>query len=146
MSNTTYIKGLDITEPEILRRAVAALRDELGIDVKLSEDRAPREWAGRRREKCEFCVELPGCRFDVGLKLDPATGKYGAVLDMHGGEVASVLGYPPETGKDPRALAIGKLLQQYTRFAAVAQAEADGFTVTSCMLPSGEVELLATAY
>lgn len=137
MSHTTTINAVVIRSASALRQAVAELQSQ-GVQCSLLENERPRMYFNHQEELCEFVVRLDNARYngknyDIGLKRQ-ADGTYSAIFDEWGDAVSGELGAScplPNTPEGRGQHAIGRLLQEYARFAAIESAVSQGYIVES---------------
>lgn len=127
MSHTTTIKSLAIKDTRAIVKAVEELRAQ-GVNCQLLTNAVPRLYYQNQHGRCDYVVNLPGCRFDVGLDLQ-SDGSYAPVFDEHGGLVSKHLGVGKSNGRDAKAH-IGKFIQAYAKNAAIFAAVDNGYVVT----------------
>lgn len=84
---------------------------------------------------CDHAIELPGCRYDIGLLRNPATGGYKLYFDYfgEGQKIQAALG---DNGQ--------KLLQYYAANKATAEARKKGYTVQRQTARNGTLKLTIT--
>jgi hypothetical protein len=134
MSHTTTLRGVQITNPTAIQRAVADLVSQ-GIQIELLENATPRMYYKRQENeigKCDYVLKIANSRYDVGLKWNAKEKQYDAIMDTWAGEVAGQIGAtcpaPRDAGKQGEH-AIGKFTQRYLLHAAKISAMNEGYSV-----------------
>jgi hypothetical protein len=144
MSHNTIIKDVKITEIDCLRTAIAELKQS-GISINLSQSGTFRTYEGQPNT-CDYTIELPGQRYDVGLVKQP-DGSYMPVFDgdmNYGrGVNGSVLACEIEPGEPRDKLAIAKLVQMYGVHVTEKQMALAGHQVVREAGKNGEILLTA---
>lgn len=148
MSHTTTIRSVAIRDTNAIRQAVERLQSK-GVNINLLENTKPRMYYEHQGEKCEYVLHMPGCRFDVGLKLQK-DGTYAPMYDEHARHVGNVIGAAcniPNNRDDQALHQIGQFMQAYSEFAAVNAAGAAGYMVESSEVDKdGNVQLVLASY
>lgn len=148
MSHTTLVKSVAIRDTNAIAQAVDRLKSK-GVNVELKQNIKPRMYFSQQGEVCEYVLSMPGCRFDVGLKLQK-DGTYAPMYDEHANIVGNVIGAACRlpSDRDDRSLhQLGQFLQAYAEFAAVNAASAAGYAVESSTVDeNGNVELMLASY
>lgn len=137
MSHTTTINSVVIRSATALRQAVAELQSQ-GVQCSLLEDAKPRMYYTHQEERCDFVLRLDNARYngknyDIGFKKQD-DGTYSAIFDEWGSAVSGQVGAAcpmPNTPEGRSQHAIGRLLQEYAKFAAIESAVAQGYIVES---------------
>jgi hypothetical protein len=132
--------------------AVKAACDELGLVFK--EGQKTIRWYGRwmndydaadaayklgikpeQYGTCDHAIELPGCRYDIGLLRNPQTGGYRLYFDFFGPgrQIQEKLGANGE-----------KLLQYYAAHKTIATAKAKGWLAKRTIQPNGNITVQLT--
>ncbi len=136
MSHTTTIKSVAISDIAALQAAVAELQKS-GVKCELVENTKARLWNEAQANSlgvCDYVLRLNDSPYDIGFAKQP-NGSYVPAFDEWGGHVAGQLGAscPLPTSSEGKAQhAIGKLMQNYGKHAALNQARREGKTVESC--------------
>lgn len=148
MSHTTTIKALAIKDARAIERAAEELQRQ-GVNCRLERDARPRMYYTRQEEQCDYVLRLDGAvyngkTYDVGFKLQN-DGTYKIILDEWGQAVTKQIGAAcalPQSSEDRALHAIGRFAQQYGRFAAIHQANAQGYVVENDWIDEdGNVQL-----
>jgi hypothetical protein len=140
MSHNTIIRDVKFTEIDCLKSAVAELAAS-GVKIELSQRGTFRTYPGQPN-KCDYTVELPGQRYDVGLVLQP-DGSYLPVFDGDLNYGRSELSCPIEPGEPRDKLAIAKLVQMYGVHVTEKQMALAGHQVIREAGDNGEILLTA---
>jgi hypothetical protein len=84
---------------------------------------------------CDHAIEVPGCKYDIGLLKNPATGGYKIYFDFwgEGQKIQTAIG---EKG--------GKLMQHYNVSKATMALRAKGHMVQRKTSASGNIKLVVT--
>lgn len=158
MSHTTQVKTVPIKDISALKKALEELKKE-GINVSLEEKAVPRMYyvnqlqkhMGLKSDVCDYVIRLPDSYYDIGLVKDEAAGGYTPVFDDYEsaghhpqsntgrGAIKKFLG-APFAGKvehwsgrrddtEQTLHSIGKLMQAYTKHAAINAAVKAGHKV-----------------
>ncbi len=143
MSHTTTIRNVPIRDIEALKATVRELQEQ-GIPCELVEKAVPRMYYPNQSKACDYVLRLPQGAYDVGFSLQ-SDGTYAPVFDEFGGHVGKYLGAacPIPNSKEGRAQhCIGKLMQGYSKHAAINHARDMGFMVTDTSVDTeGQVVL-----
>lgn len=129
MSHTTAIKSVPIKDIAALKRAVADLQSE-GIKCELVEGQRPRMYYKDQHGICDYVLKLPGS-YDVGFDKQK-DGTYAPVFDSHANHVGKHLAAScpmPNTAEGRQQHHIGKLMQGYSKYAAINAAVKAGYIV-----------------
>lgn len=141
MSHTTTIKAVPVRDIGALRSAISDLQNE-GVNCELLQDAQPRMYYSQQHGKCDFVLHLPDCRYDVGFDLQE-DGTYAPVCDLWANEIQNQIGTSCPIEADRAQIAIGSLMQNYSKHAAINAAVNAGHQVESCIVnEQGEVELM----
>lgn len=145
MSHTTTVKSVPIRDIAALKQAVKDLQRQ-GVKCELKQDAKPRMYyqdqlgrqLGKDNENCEFVLELKDAPYDVGFIKQP-DGTYQPVFDDWQKKVAGQIGNPAtgpvehwsgnRDATEQTGRSIGKLLQGYSKHAAINAATANGYVV-----------------
>lgn len=158
MSHTTQVKTVPIKDISALKKAIEELKKE-GVNITLEEKAIPRMYyvnqlqkhMGLKSDVCDYVIRVNDAYFDVGLVKDEEAGGYTPVFDDYSrkgpnplsrkgnGAIKKFLG-APFTGKvehwsgrrddtEQTLHSIGKLMQSYTKHAAINAAVKAGHTV-----------------
>jgi hypothetical protein len=149
MSHTTLIRSVAIRDVSAIRQAVEKLQKS-GIACQLVENRKPRMYYDDQGDRCEYVVNLTGCKYDVGLKLQK-DGTYAPMFDVYGRYVDSQIGahcnIKGATADDQVLMQIGQFMQAYTEAATVNAAVSSGYSVESCETDKeGNLQLVLAQY
>lgn len=151
MSHTTTIQGINITDTNAIRKAVDNLRAR-GVNISLAENATPRmyyEHQAREVGVCDFVLKLPEAAYDVGLKKQE-DGTFAPIFDEWAGSVSNQIGGQcaiPQTAEEKSMWAIGAFSQEYNKEAAIAAAQAQGYSVQSATTDAdGNVNLVFAGY
>ena len=158
MSHTTQVKTVPIKDIPALKKAIEELRKE-GVNITLEENAIPRMYyqdqlqkhMGLKSDVCDYVIRVQDSYFDIGLVKDDAAGGYTPVFDDYGspgpnplsrkgrGAIKQFLG-ASFAGKaehwsgrrddtEQTLHSIGKLMQGYTKHAAINAAVKAGHNV-----------------
>lgn len=137
MSHTTSLKSVAIRDVHALRAAVAELQ-AAGVNCNLAQNVQPRMYYGNQHGKCDFVLQLPNSRFDVGFDKQ-ADGSYIPVFDEFGNCVGKEIGATcpiGRTAEERAAHQIGRLMQSYAKHTTINAAVSQGYCVESTMTDS----------
>jgi hypothetical protein len=147
MSHTTKIDGVSINNPAIIRKAVENLQKR-GVNVRLKQNQQPRMYYAHQAAEvgpCDYLLELPGSRYDVGLKK-AQDGSYDVLFDEWGNDVSRQIGAQcpmPGTEKERSLWAVGQFMQEYAKEAAINTAQNQGYMVDDVTMDAdGNVNLV----
>lgn len=135
MSQLTVVKS-QMKDLESLRNALK------GFGIPLTQGGKARFYYGQS-EECDYLAKLPG-KYDIGFKLDRATGAYSIVADS---EVLSEQGY--SLAADARKLfgpGLRNLHQEYSYHRLAKEEALAGRMVSREVLPDGRLRLRVTGY
>lgn len=131
MSHTTTIGTVKITDIDALRAAVAELQST-GVQCELVERQKPRMYFDNQHGVCDYVLKLPNSPYDVGFDKQK-DGSYAPVTDLHGNHVGKQIGAMncaiPNTQSGRAQHAIGRLMQNYAKNAAMNAARRAGHSV-----------------
>ena len=151
ISHTTTISGINITDPNAIRKAVDNLRAR-GVDISLVENATPRMYFPHQEAEvgsCDFVLKLPNARYDVGLKKQE-DGTYAPIFDEWANSVGQQLGGQcaiPQTAEEKSMWAVGAFSQEYAKEAAITAAQSQGYSVQSASTDAdGNVNLVFQGY
>ena len=137
MSHTTTVKGVAIRDVAALRQAVTELANS-GLRVRLVENQTPRMYYNSQHGQCPFVLKLDDTIYDVGFDQGE-NGTLVPVFDAWGGHIQKVIGVK---GDGPLAV-IAKLLQGYTKHAAINNAVAQGYVIEDTFVDTeGNLQLV----
>lgn len=145
MSHTTTIDGINITDANAIRAAVANLAAK-GVNISLVENATPRMYYDHQARDvgtCEFVLKLPDAKYDVGLKQQP-DGSYQPVFDEWANSVGGQIGGQcalPQTPEERSLWAIGAFSQEYNKEVVRQQAAAQGMSVSETVDDKGNVHM-----
>jgi hypothetical protein len=135
MSHTTTIKKVLIKDTNALESAVKNLQEQ-GIKCELVRDQVPKMYYPSQEKeigKCDYVLKIDGSKYDVGFKKD-ADGNYFPVFDEWANNIGSKVGAScpmPNSKEGQSQHAIGKLMQEYGKEAAINAATNDGYHIDS---------------
>lgn len=135
MSHTSTIKGIAITDPAVMNKAVQNLQAK-GVNCSLIQNATPRMYYRHQEAEvgvCDFVLKLPNAKYDVGFKKQD-DGSYAAIFDEWANSVAGQVGATcaiPTTPEERSLWAIGQFAQEYAQEAAIKAAAAQGYMVQS---------------
>lgn len=151
MSHTTTIDGISITDPTAIRKAVDNLRNR-GVNISLVENATPRMYYSHQEKEvgvCDFVLKLPDAKYDVGLKKQE-DGSFAPIFDEWANSVGGQIGGQcsiPQTAEEKSLWAVGAFSQEYNKEAAIAAAQAQGYSVQSATTDTdGNVNLVFAGY
>lgn len=148
MSHTTKISKVPVRDINALQSAVAEIQAK-GIRCDLKQGIKPRMYYPDQHGVCDYVLQLQDSRYDVGFTKNE-DGSYTPVCDLWAGEVSRHLGAScplPGTKEGQMQHAIGQLMQNYSKHAAINAAVNAGHSVESCTVnDAGEVELVLATY
>ena len=115
MSHTTTINAVKVTSIAAMERAVQALNQRHGLNLKLTRNGQCTLWY--EKKQCAFVVDVPGVQrnLNVGFEGTEATG-YSPVFDAHGGWIAAKIGGGQKlakTAEEHQLSHIGALMHAY---------------------------------
>jgi len=162
MSHTTSVRSVPIKDVQALHSAVDELV-AMGVNCRLVANAKPRMYysdqlrrhLGRDSEIADYVLQLTDARYDVAfLKQDD--GSYTPVFDDWQKSVANQIGAKfsgrvehwsgNRQDTEQTLHSIGKLLQQYSKHAAINTALGEGYSVTGELLDeeTGHIHLELT--
>lgn len=132
MSHTTTIKSVTIKDVAALKAAVKELQ-AAGVDCTLEENQKPRMYyQNQHPQNSDYVLRLGNCPYDVGFDKQE-DGSYAAVFDEWGGHIHKKIGAAVgECETTSPEHAIGRLMQLYSKNAAINAATAQGYMVEGC--------------
>lgn len=148
MSHTTTIKGVAISDAEVMARAVRNLQNK-GVSCSLIENATPRMYYRSQEAEvgvCDYVLKLPGAKYDVGFKKQE-DGTFAPILDEWANSVAGQIGagscFVPQTAEEKSMWSIGQFSQEYAKEAAIKAASRQGYNVQSSDIDAdGNVNLV----
>jgi len=148
MSHTSKCIGVPVRDISALRSAVADLQAS-GISCALVENAKPRMYYTDQTGVMPYVVQLKNGRYDIGFEQQ-SDGSYVPVFDNWGGHVEGQVGAScpmPHTEEGRLQHAIGKVMQGYSKHAAINAAQSAGHTVENCWVDdAGNVQLEIAAF
>lgn len=146
MSHTTKVSTVPIKDISALQSAVQELKDQ-GINCELVENQQPRMYYRDQSGKCDYVLKLHDTKYDVGFEKQE-DGSYAPIFDEWNNYVGSQIGnkyVAAENNDSVRQAKIGKLMQAYTKNAAINQATAQGYMVSNSYTDNdGNIQLEIT--
>ena len=143
MSQTSTISSIHITSIEAVQAAVEELKRR-GVKIELGTNAEPRAWSRGQLPVAPYLLQLPECRFDVGLYESEKNGVKGYTpkCDLHGGLIADHIGVPQEKGVDSTQAQLGKFMQEYVLCATEREAFQRGYQASRVPQQDGSVQLV----
>lgn len=149
MSHTTRVSGVQLTNLDAIRNAVAQMVAD-GAKISLVENAVPRAYFTNQEgmtTPAALVIRVDGDRsYDVGLYLEGNT--YEPRFDVYGGSIEAQIGAAKgtyENSADPRRT-IGKFLQEYQIAVVMQAAINNGNMLTRQVGSKGDVNLVVTGY
>lgn len=143
MSHTTEISSIVFSDVEALRLAVQDLQ-KAGVKCTLKEKATPRAYFSNQAGMgpADYVLELQDSPYDVGFYYDTKLKGMVARTDLFLGNVARVLGVPPQANEKAEQAALGKLYHAYAVNATTRQATRQGYSVRRVTRADGSVQLI----
>jgi len=143
MSHTQKISKVPIKDISALRSAVRDLV-ESGIQCSLVQNKKPRMYYSDQHGVCDHVLVFENGDYDIGFDKQN-DGSYVPVFDDFGGRISRFTGAAcpmPNTHEGQLQHAVGKLMQSYSKHAAINAATNAGYSVESCYLDDdGHVQI-----
>lgn len=140
MSHTTKVTSVPFKDMSAVRTAVEELNRQ-GVKCRLVEKEKPRMYYTTQHGVCDYVVRLEESPYDVGLEKEK-NGTYSLVFDSWQGHIARHLAPKVPVAKDSPIKPVARLVQEYSKAAAVNVARSKGHVVTGCHItPQGHIQL-----
>jgi len=146
MSHTTTINSVPIRDTNALEKAVQDLKNE-GVNCSLLRNATPRMYYQRQSDELknsDYVLHLPDCKYDVAF-VKQEDGTYSPAFDAWNNAVHGQIGAScpmPNTTEGKQQAAIGQLMQNYSKHAAMNAAISQGYMVdNSSVDEEGNVHL-----
>ena len=133
MSHTTKVSNVAIRDIDALEKAVKDLQEE-GVRCELVKGVNPRMYYNDQAKRatngkgCAYTLRLHDSKYDVGFveERDKHGIFYSTIFDEWGDHIRRNIGVTDQKGSSS-GLAIGNLMQKYTRYATINQASQAGW-------------------
>lgn len=151
ISHTTTVKSIEIRSLTALEQAVSELAAERGFQYQWKENCKPRLYYGtdQFKQNCEKVLSIDGCSYEIGFHKQE-DGTYAAITDFYEYGNTPVSKFLKARGANSLEAcgcnreehAIGGLLQEYAKQAAIEQATSQGYFVEDCTIDEESGEIL----